>query len=405
MQAQCRLSKLALNLAIFVLVFAQGYYFTSYEYIAADIAKDIGLSNSLYGLMSGIFYAGAVIFTVILGELGDRIGKKKAILIGVALFAIGTILIAVLNNGFLLLLSLFLLGSGFGICEGLSRSIVTDENGDGSKYLAKISVCFGVSSIIAPILTTEVLIPFFGIGWRSLFYVIFAMLIVVFFWLYACKFGAPKPISAETKKGVIVFKLLKQPFFLMMAILMFMYLGMETIVGFWITKYFEGAGERISYLSLAILWLGMILSRTAMIFVKPAQRKPFYFIVLGITAIGMLGACLMTSVEGEMAMIGITGIGLGPQWPIIVTYISEKYQQIRGSAIGALMTWSYLGGVIIPLITGFLTDSALGNVFAFVVVIAIALFNVCLYSLSMRRLAHETGASFEIGGELKPTLR
>ena len=98
-------------------------------------------SQSEAGLASSIFVLGAVIVRPIAGKMIDKVGKKKLLLLGLALFFIIMLLYFPVNSLPLLLLIRFIHGFAFGIATTATGTIAADiipasRRGEGMGYFA-----------------------------------------------------------------------------------------------------------------------------------------------------------------------------------------------------------------------------------------------------------------------------
>jgi predicted MFS family arabinose efflux permease len=135
----------------------------------------IGLAISIYGLTQAILQ-------IPFGLLSDRFGRKKIIIIGLILFASGSIVAAVSNTIYGVLLGRALQGSG--AIAAAIMALVADltQEAHRTKAMATIGISIGVSFAIAitlgPIVAGYIGIQ--GIFWLTAGLAILAILVVAF---------------------------------------------------------------------------------------------------------------------------------------------------------------------------------------------------------------------------------
>ena len=143
------------------------------------VQKDLGLSDSQANLFPSLVFFWFLIFSVPTGMLMNKIGRKKTVLISLALTAV-SLFIPVTGDGYTtMLLSFSLLGIGNAVMQTSLNPLVTNLI-SGDKLASTLT--FGqfvkaIASFLAPILAAwgaTTYFPTFGLGWRALF-VIYAL--------------------------------------------------------------------------------------------------------------------------------------------------------------------------------------------------------------------------------------
>ncbi|MFK7603660.1 MDR family MFS transporter [Deinococcus sp. SM5_A1] len=141
-------------------------------------------------------YALATTITIpIVGTISDRVGRRPLILLGIAVFALGSVGLGFAQNMDQLIMLRALQGIGGGTLMAMSFTAIADlftpiERG---RYQGYTGAVWGVSSVVGPLvggfLTDH-------LGWRSVFFVNlpFALLAAYFIWRY---FRLPRPVVAE----------------------------------------------------------------------------------------------------------------------------------------------------------------------------------------------------------------
>ena len=143
------------------------------------VQKDLGLTDSQANLFPSLVFFWFLIFSVPTGMLMNRIGRKKTVLISLAVTAVSLIIPITGDSYMTMLLSFSLLGIGNAIMQTSLNPLVS--NLISSDRLAS-TLTFGqfvkaIASFLAPILAAwgaTTYFPTFGLGWRALF-VIYAV--------------------------------------------------------------------------------------------------------------------------------------------------------------------------------------------------------------------------------------
>mgnify|MGYP001946076651 CR=1 FL=1 len=116
-------------------------FYTLMVTLAMYSIKQFQVSGSIAGLASSIFVLGAVIVRPIAGNLLAKVGRKKLLLFGLALFLFFTLLYFPIDRIGWMLVTRFIHGFAFGISTTATGTIVVDvipasRRGEGMGYFA-----------------------------------------------------------------------------------------------------------------------------------------------------------------------------------------------------------------------------------------------------------------------------
>ncbi|MHA6252871.1 MFS transporter [Oceanobacillus sp. CAU 1775] len=109
--------------------------------LAVYSIEQFKVSNSTAGLASSIFVLGAVLIRPFAGNLIERIGRKKLLIIGLTIFLVGSVIYFPIDSIGWLLFFRFIHGFAFGISTTATGTIVVDvipasRRGEGMGYFA-----------------------------------------------------------------------------------------------------------------------------------------------------------------------------------------------------------------------------------------------------------------------------
>jgi DHA1 family bicyclomycin/chloramphenicol resistance-like MFS transporter len=147
------------------------------------ITKYFNTVESVTKLTIGLYFLGMACSMLIFGHLSDRYGRKRALIIGYAIFFVASILCSISQSPVQLLFFRFLQGIGMSCSFVSYRAIMKDAFDDSSQSLANANLI--ISSVV---LFIPPLSPLIGgvvqefIGWRSNF-TLHAILAVVTIYL------------------------------------------------------------------------------------------------------------------------------------------------------------------------------------------------------------------------------
>lgn len=333
--------------------------------IASNYVKEyLALSDSQANIFPSLVFFWFLIFSVPTGVLMNRIGRKKTVLLSLAVTFV-SLLVPLFGDSYALMLCSFsLLGIGNALMQTslnpLLSSIVTGER------LAS-SLTFGqfvkaIASFLAPYIAmwgaTEAL-PSAGLGWRLLFLVYLVISVVAILLLRAA------PIKEEASDRASgfrdCFRLLGTPFILLC------FLGIMCHVGIDVGTNTTAPKLLMEKLGMSLQDAGFATSlyfifRTAgclsgSFILRKMKARTFFAISVACIAVAMGGLLAAGSGTAIYICIALIGFGNSNVFSIIFSqamlYLPEKKNEISG-----LMIMGLFGGTVFPLLMGFASDAA-----------------------------------------------
>lgn len=343
------------------------------------VQKDLGLSDSEANLFPSLVFFWFLIFSVPVGMLMNKIGRKKTVLLSLLATFVSLVLPLFGGSYMLMLLSFSLLGIGNAIMQtSLNPLVSTLIRGDRlSSTLTFGQFVKAIASFLAPLIASWgaiSAIPTFGLGWK----VLFAIYAVVS--LISAAILLATPIQEEKNEGSSSFisclKLLGRPFVLLC------FLGIMCHVGIDVGTNTIAPKILMERLSLPLEEAGLATSvyfifRTigcfsgAFILRSFSEKKFFAFsvILMLLSLVLLLFSSTLWIIYAGIAMIGFGNSNI----------FSVVFAQALGSApkekneVSGLMIMGLFGGTIFPLAMGYAAD-ALGQAGAVAVMLIGAIY-------------------------------
>ncbi|MBR1939757.1 MAG: MFS transporter [Bacteroidaceae bacterium] len=376
-------NKLSFMIPLMLCFFCMG--FVDLVGIASNYVKeDLGLNDSTANIFPSLVFFWFLIFSVPTGMLMNRIGRKKTVLLSLAVTVL-SLFIPLFGKSFgVMLVSFSLLGIGNALMQTSLNPLVSSVI--GGKNLAS-TLTFGqfikaIASFLAPYLAmwgaTQV-IPSFGLDWRVLFAIYFIVGLIATAWLGITPIEE-EPIEGKPSTFVECFKLLGTP------IVLLSYLGIMCHVGI-------DVGTNTTAPKILMERLGMTLNEAAFAtslyfifrtigcltgsyFLRVMNNRVFFIISVVMMALSMCGLFVGTSKLVLYTAIALVGYGNSNIFSLIfaqaITAMPQKQNEVSG-----LMIMGLFGGTVFPLIMGFASD-AIGQAGA-VIVMAIGVVYLFTY--------------------------
>ncbi|EGE1369325.1 TPA: Bcr/CflA family multidrug efflux MFS transporter [Shigella flexneri] len=151
----------------------------------AAIQTDLQTPASAVSASLSLFLAGFAAAQLLWGPLSDRYGRKPVLLIGLTIFALGSLGMLWVENAATLLVLRFVQAVGVCAAAVIWQALVTDyyPSQKVNRIFATIMPLVGLSPALAPLLGSWLLVHF---SWQAIFATLFAITVVLIlpiFWL------------------------------------------------------------------------------------------------------------------------------------------------------------------------------------------------------------------------------
>ena len=369
------------------MMFVIGFEAGGFQLVLLRVAQEFSLTKSMMGVLAGLQFLAMAGLPVLLGRLADRVGKKKILIFFMPVFVLGCALAVVSKSPGIFVAAVLLIGTGFSVTESVSAAVVSDIKGGASaRTMNLVQSLFSLGAVAGPLVTELFLVR--GASWRVVFLIAGLGYLLLFPMLLRSRI--PRVTVVEEGRKQSMLQVLKTPLVATMGIAIFLYVGIESGVAFFIDSFFhlEFSKTTIGAYGIALFWLCMTLSRIAFGQIK---WKPQRVVFAGFAALTVV-TVLMSFATGEVGMLilcAVSGTVCGPLWPTIASLGMGACPQDTGTAMGAMATSGSLGGAALPALMGVLTE-LFGIRPAFLALAAVALLAtgvVFLVQVSAKRKA------------------
>ncbi len=166
----------------------------------AEFSLAIAIQNLFWGLGQPIF-----------GAIAEKIGDRKAIVIGAVLYASGLVMSAFATTPFAMqsleiLVGFGIAGTGFGVILAMVGRAASDEN--RSMALAFATAAGSAGQVVGPPLA-EALLRF--MPWQSVFFVFAGLILITLFTLPMMRAPAASKSELQESMGTVVLRAFKDP--------------------------------------------------------------------------------------------------------------------------------------------------------------------------------------------------
>lgn len=278
----------------------------------ASFATDsFNVSPSIAGLVSGIYIIGTVGGRLLTGNIINKVGSKKVLIIGLIAFVLTTLLYFVSLNIGILLLSRFVNGFAVGIAANAVGTIVAQitPNSRKSEGIGYFSMSLSVATVIGPFLG---LVLNQNFSYQVIFALCFILALVSLIIAFVSSIKNEKfeetLSNSKSKWSISNFIDIKT---LPIGILILLFaLGYSSLISF--LSFFAEERNIVSYASMFFIVYSVVVLLTRPITGKLMDQKGANIIVYPCIILYFIGMILLGfSTLGFMLLIAAIIIGLG----------------------------------------------------------------------------------------------
>jgi fucose permease len=259
---------------------------------------------------------------------------------------------AVLGHG-LALAAFALIGLGIGLSVTATNLVVgmLAESGGGSgeraRRISLVNLWWGIGAVACPWLIAAAEHE----GWLR-------VLLVVLAAGAAAMFASLLPLWRASQLGIMTAPRasLKSEARILgfFAAFLFLYVGVETVVGGWITTYahrFSGMTVARASLMVSAYWMALLAGRWAgSVALQRVAERTVLLPSLGLALLAVAVLVAPHSTVAVLVAVAATGAGFGPVFPIGVSRMLARVRDHRNTGWVFAVTAS--GGAVLPWLTG-----------------------------------------------------
>ena len=360
--------------------------------IASNYVKlDLGLTDSEANIFPSLVFFWFLIFSVPTGMLMNKIGRKKTVMLSLAVTFV-SLLIPCFGEGYMVMLVSFsLLGIGNALMQTslnpLLSNIIT-----GDKLAS--SLTFGqfvkaIASFLAPYIAmwgATQAIPSFDLGWRILFPVYMIVAVVAILLLNATQIEEEKEEGKPSTFGQCL-ALLGKPFILLCFVGIMCHVGIDVGTNTTAPKILmERIGMGLDDAAFATSLY--FIFRTAGCFLgsfilRKMSAKSFFAVSVIMMLAAMIGLFIFHEKAIIYVCIALIGFGNSNVFSVIFSqallYLPGKKNEVSG-----LMIMGLFGGTVFPLAMGVASDTSMGQNGA-IAVMTVGVLYLLFYTFRIRK--------------------
>ena len=359
MSPTSRVSLISVMLAFFTMGFVDLVGIAS-NYIKADLHLSDAVANTLPSLVFFWF----LVFAVPTGILMNRIGRRRTVLISIAVTLLSLLLAIVASNFALMLCAFSLLGIGNALMQTSLNPLVATvvKGGNLDSTLTFGQFVKAIASFLAPYIAVwgaTAQIPSFGMGWKMLFPIYAAI------GLAALLLLGSTPIEEErAEQQGAGFRdcvgLLRRPLIALSFIGIICHVGIDVGTNAMAPKLLMerlgiGLDEAAfsSSLYFAFRTLGCL---SGSMLLRIVSGRTFFALSVAMMLLAMAGMAWGEAPAVLYIAIALVGYGNSNIFPMIFAEALRSDAE-HGNEVSGLMVMGLAGGALFPIFMGFASDA------------------------------------------------
>ena len=355
------------------LVYARfGLIVTSIAPLVAPIELDLGMSHAAMGSIMGAWQLVYIFAAIPCGMLLDRLGGRRAMLIGVALVALSVGGRVIAEGYWSFLVAVMIFGLGGPIISSGAPKMVAELFTGSQRGLAMGIYMTGpaIGGVITLSLTNAWLMPLFDNDWRAVLMVWLGVTIAAgLVWLVIGRQVQPAESQALTTERVsqigVMSQLVREPavqLVLIMSVGVFLFNhGLNN----WLVELLRVGGmdaATAGYWATLPTVVGIIGS---LLIPRLATQERRFYILVGLCVLALIASILLRFNDTIPLSLGLVmqGIARSSMMTVLILTLVELPgigDERAGVASGMFFSAAEIGGVLGPLGMGFLYDMSGG---------------------------------------------
>jgi MFS transporter, FHS family, L-fucose permease len=329
--------------------------------IIPEIIKTFQLSLTAAGTFQYATMTGIALAGLLLGQLADRFGRRRTIIVGLTLFAVSCFLLAAGESFLFFAVLLGLSGLAIGVFKTGALALIGDVSTSTAQHTSIMNTAegfFGVGAIIGPAILARLLTA--GLSWTWLYVIAGTICVVLILLALLVKYPEATRRTGDGGFGGTG-RAMKSPYVLAFSAGAFLYVGVEAAVYVWMPTLlagYTGSAAALATYSISIFFL----LRAAGRFLGAWMLTRFQWQSVLALFIGCILICFIVSVAGGVEwavyLLPLSGLFMSVIYPTINSKgISCLPKSEHGAGAGVILFFTCAAAVLAPLAIGGVSDA------------------------------------------------
>ena len=356
-----------------------------------NIKHDFNLSDSMASTLPMVVFLWFLIFSIPVGLLMNRIGRKKTVLLSMIVHLIAFLLPLFAYNFTIILITFALLGIGNTIIQVSLNPLLSNvvQNNKLTASLSAGQFVKAISSFLGPIIAAYAAKEFGD--WTLIFPVYLIATLASSFWLLVTPITENQTIHSSSFKSSL--SLLKNLTVLKLFIGIFTVVGIDVGINTIAPKLMEerifGMTSLDSVYAISVYFIFRTIgSFLGSIMLSYVSVRKFYITSTFIAISSLLALIFADNLNILYLFIALVGLSVSNIFSIVFSY-ALQYLPDKSNDISALLIMGISGGALFPWLMGLASDSLDLQAGALIVLILCCVYHIYL-SFFVKKVEIET---------------
>lgn len=328
-----------------------------------EVARAHGLNLTEAGGLQYATMAGIALAGLFLGGMADRRGHRTTVLIGLALFAVASVLIAFNRALAPLLVLLFVSGLAIGVFKTGAIALIGDLARTPAQHVREMNIVegfFALGAIAGPPIVARLLAA--GLPWTALYGLAGALTLILLLLALVVRFPAARPSVEPERAGMIAtLTIARDRNALGYGACIFLYVGVETAVYVWMPALLAAEGAKTllpGAWALSTFFVLRAVGRFAGAWTLERLGWARTLAVCGVAVLACFIGALAGGRQAAATLLPLSGLFMSVLYPTLNSRaISGFPAQRHGAAAGFILFVTCLSAVLSPLAIGAASDA------------------------------------------------
>jgi len=298
---------------------------------------------------------------LLLGFLADRLGRQRTIILGLSLYGLSSLLVALGGQFHALVAMLALSGLGISIFKTAALALIGDITASPqahTRFMNNVEGWFAVGAIVGPAIVAALLTA--GVSWKWLYVVAAAICLALV--VMAARVPNPAPRSSvERASFTQMLGIMRDPLALGFSLLVALYVGVEVAIYTWMPTYLKDYAGPHGWWPAWALTAFFVLRAAGRFFgawMLDHVRWTAALAVLGLAIFLCFSGSLLGGLTLGVWLLPLTGLFMSIIYPTLNSKaISCFPRHQHGAAAGVILFFTALAAAAGPLAMGAVSDA------------------------------------------------
>lgn len=298
---------------------------------------------------------------LLLGFLADRLGRQRTIILGLSLYGLSSLLVALGGQFHALVAMLALSGLGISIFKTAALALIGDITASPqahTRFMNNVEGWFAVGAIVGPAIVAALLTA--GVSWKWLYVVAAAICLALV--VMAARVPNPAPRSSVERASLAqMLGIMRDPLALGFSLLVALYVGVEVAIYTWMPTYLKDYAGPHGWWPAWALTAFFVLRAAGRFFgawMLDHVRWTAALAVLGLAIFLCFSGSLLGGLTLGVWLLPLTGLFMSIIYPTLNSKAISCFPRSQhGAAAGVILFFTALAAAAGPLAMGAVSDA------------------------------------------------